>query len=53
MAKKIYGYIKKTKEPLVLNDAAEKEEKLATGEETNVYGGPFVISLGCNLDQLN
>lgn len=41
----------KTNEPLVLEDerqeerAQEDEKELATGEETNVYGGPSVLSL--------
>ncbi|XP_050542858.1 WD repeat-containing protein 3 [Daktulosphaira vitifoliae] len=41
----------KTDEPLVLEDereeerAQEDEKELATGEDTNVYGGPSVLSL--------
>lgn len=41
----------KTDEPLVLEDereeerAQEDEKELATGEETNVYGGPSVLAL--------
>lgn len=41
----------KTDEPLVLEDerqeerAQEDEKELATGEETNVYGGPSVLTL--------
>lgn len=41
----------KTEEPLVLEDereeerAQEDEKELATGEETNVYGGPSVLAL--------
>lgn len=41
----------KTEEPLVLEDEREEERaqednnELATGEETNVYGGPSVLAL--------
>lgn len=41
----------KTEEPLVLEDereeerAKEDENELATGEETNVHGGPSVLVL--------
>lgn len=41
----------KTEEPLVLEDEREEErtqedeKELATGEETNVYGGPSVLAL--------
>lgn len=41
----------KTEEPLVLEDqreeerAQEEEKDLATGEDTNVHGGPSLLSL--------
>lgn len=47
----VIRFFEKTDEPLVLEDereeerAQEDEQELATGEETNVHGGPSVLAL--------